>query len=603
MHATPTPPLTFEAFSPVTPAQWEEAARQSVKGPSLESLAPVSEDGLRTPLRHAPLAELPFQAEDPDFPPKAACGLRQWPWGRSATEVAAQLAWLAQRGQKELPLSLDGLSTLELDQWGQALDQRDFAGAQVLVHGREVQDLLHWLGQRSGPYRLLVDVSSPALVEGRLPHAAWAKELAEAWRHQDAGRVGWRVSGWPLHQAGATSAQELGAWLALVVAALRQLEEAGVPVEEALARAEHELSCTPSLFESMALLRAARLLAARLAEALGLPPEQRGLRLCARGSTRGHSRTEAWTNALRVSLCGFAAMAGGADSLSLPTVADDLGQPDEKLARLAFNTQEVLREEALLDRVEDPARGSGHVEALTLALAEEAWRQFQRIEEAGGIWKALGAGRVQDWIHQAAQLRQDHLQRRRKVLVGCSRFARAQEDEASWLRGAVKAEAEVALDFAPLRPHRLAEELEGLRRRGLALRVNVSLLALGTTREHGARVDFCRDLLATAGLECQVLSLPTQVEEAARLALDTNNTVFLLCGQDDAYAQVAESFTRQLRQLEKDRARPPVLLLLAGQGGPLGERLQAAGLDGFVHARARLDEMLTPILRHLEEKP
>jgi hypothetical protein len=27
------------------------------------------------------------------------------------------------------------------------------------------------------------------------------------------------------------------------------------------------------------------------------------------------------------------------------------------------------------------------------------------------------------------------------------------------------------------------------------------------------------------------------------------------------------------------------------------------GLDGFVHARARLDEMLTPILRHLEEKP
>jgi methylmalonyl-CoA mutase len=83
----------------------------------------------------------------------------------------------------------------------------------------------------------------------------------------------------------------------------------------------------------------------------------------------------------------------------------------------------VLREEAHLHRVCDPAGGSWHVEQLTEELAERAWQRCRQIELAGGMPAALGSGLVAGWLDATWRPLRDDIVRRRSSIVGVSRFA------------------------------------------------------------------------------------------------------------------------------------------------------------------------------------
>jgi hypothetical protein len=83
--------------------------------------------------------------------------------------------------------------------------------------------------------------------------------------------------------------------------------------------------------------------------------------------------------------------------------------PDESGRRLARNTQLVLRDEAHLGAVIDPAGGSWLVESLTHAVAERAWGLFQQIEGLGGMAAALASGHVQREVAAVAAERRKHL--------------------------------------------------------------------------------------------------------------------------------------------------------------------------------------------------
>ena len=78
---------------------------------------------------------------------------------------------------------------------------------------------------------------------------------------------------------------------------------------------------------------------------------------------------------------------GGCDSLYVEPFGFD--------AHLAVNVQRILQEEAHLDAVSDPAGGSYYVEALTDALAREAWKLFQQVEAEGGFAAAMASGSVE----------------------------------------------------------------------------------------------------------------------------------------------------------------------------------------------------------------
>ncbi|MFE3938132.1 methylmalonyl-CoA mutase family protein, partial [Streptomyces goshikiensis] len=209
--------------------------------------------------------------------------------------------------------------------------------------------------------------------------AALARETAAAWPHVRA----LTVDALPYHEAGGSAAEELGLSLATGVAYLRALEGGGLGVEAALGQLEFRYAATADQFLTIAKLRAARRLWARVAEACGAP-EAGAQRQHAVTSPVMMTRRDPWVNMLRTTVACMAAGVGGADSVTVLPFDNELGLPDAFARRIARNTSTILLEESHLARVIDPAGGSYYVEQLTTELAGAAWEFFQTVEKAGG---------------------------------------------------------------------------------------------------------------------------------------------------------------------------------------------------------------------------
>lgn len=187
----------------------------------------------------------------------------------------------------------------------------------------------------------------------------------------------------PYHEAGASAAQELGCSLAGGVALLRELTSAGLSVEAALGQLEFRYAATADQFLTIAKLRAARRVWARVAEASGADAAAGAQLQHAVTSPVMMSRRDPWVNMLRTTVASLAAGVGGADAVTVLPFDHALGLPDGFARRIARNTSTILMEESHVGRVIDPAGGSWYVERLTDELAQAAWTWFQEIERAG----------------------------------------------------------------------------------------------------------------------------------------------------------------------------------------------------------------------------
>jgi methylmalonyl-CoA mutase len=195
------------------------------------------------------------------------------------------------------------------------------------------------------------------------------------------------------HEAGASDSLELACVLASMAQYLRDLDGAGLPLDQAAALIGASLAADDRQFETMAKFRAMRLIWARVCEACGLD----NLKLHIHGETawRMMTRKDAYLNLLRTTSAAVAATAGGADSLCVLPFSSAYGLPDAAARRLARNIQTILAEEAYLGKVTDPAAGAGAVEHLTERLAQTAWSRFQDFEAQGGIAKTIAEGSLQ----------------------------------------------------------------------------------------------------------------------------------------------------------------------------------------------------------------
>jgi methylmalonyl-CoA mutase len=234
--------------------------------------------------------------------------------------------------------------------------------------------------------------SSPGPIAGHVRLAAeTAAKLAPA--YPEASLM--LASGQPVHEAGGDEALELGVMAASALAYARALTAAGLTVEQALGGIVLGLAVDGEVLTSIAKLRAARQIWARIAGACGASGPAR---IEARGARRMLQATDAWTNLLRLTQAGFAGAAGGADALVLPAFTDAIGSPGERARRLSRNIQLILQEESHLGRVQDPAAGAWAIEALTDRLARAGWQAMQAIEAAGGAAEALASGLVAERV-------------------------------------------------------------------------------------------------------------------------------------------------------------------------------------------------------------
>lgn len=231
------------------------------------------------------------------------------------------------------------------------------------------------------------------------------------------------ISGYHIHEAGATLDMELGFTLADGIEYVRAGKAAGLGVEEFAPRLSFFFAIGMHFFAEVAKLRAARLLWATLMKEQGaLHP--RSLALRTHCQTSGYSLTaqDPLNNVARTTLEALAAALGGTQSLHTNAFDEALALPSELSARVARNTQLILQREAHILRPVDPLGGSFLVEKLTRDLADKALEWIRKVEEMGGMTRAILAGWPQLQIQRAAAERQARLETGQDIWVGVNRF-------------------------------------------------------------------------------------------------------------------------------------------------------------------------------------
>ncbi len=178
-----------------------------------------------------------------------------------------------------------------------------------------------------------------------------------------------------------------------------------------------------NFFMEVAKLRAARLLWHKVMSGFE-PQKQQSLMLRTHCQTSGVSLTEQdpYNNVVRTAVEAMAAVLGGTQSLHTNAFDEALGLPTEMSARIARNTQLILADETGITHVVDPLGGSYYVEALTDALATEAWKLIEEVEALGGMTKAVASGMPKLRIEESAARRQARVDRSQDVVVGVNKY-------------------------------------------------------------------------------------------------------------------------------------------------------------------------------------
>lgn len=358
-----------------------------------------------------------------------------------------------------------------------------------------------------------------------------------------------------IHEQGGTAVQELGYGLAAAVDRLVQLTGEGATVDEAARSIQFVFAAGSNFFFEIAKLRAARLIWARAVAAFQPQAEFSAVaRIHVRTALSNKSLYDPYTNLLRATTEALSAVIGGCDSLEV--------QPFRFAGRLAVNLQRILKEEAHMARVADPAGGSYYVEALTDALAREAWKLFQQVEAEGGYAKAKAL--IDAAIAAARAAKEKAIASRRKVMVGVNNYPDLKEtleEPADTPKGIWRA-AEV-FEKIRMRTERHA--------RKTGKRPRILLLERGDLKMRQARSQFCQNFFGCAGFDIKV----SQELEPADLVV--------LCSSDPEYPAFAAEVCPRVKQ--------PVLV--AGNPKESIEPLQAAGVAGFVHVLSNAVETLT----------
>jgi len=231
------------------------------------------------------------------------------------------------------------------------------------------------------------------------------------------------ISGYHMHEAGATAVQELAYTLADGMEYVRCAIADGLDVDDFAPRLSFFFGIGMNLFMEVAKLRAARTLWARIMADLGAKTEKSRL-LRTHCQTSGVSLTEQdpYNNIVRTTIEALAAVLGGTQSLHTNSFDEAIALPTDFSARIARNTQLILAEESGVTAVADPLGGSYYVEALTRQLEERAWALIEEVEAHGGMTKAVAEGLPKRRIEEAAAERAAKVDTGETVIVGVNRY-------------------------------------------------------------------------------------------------------------------------------------------------------------------------------------
>jgi methylmalonyl-CoA mutase len=238
------------------------------------------------------------------------------------------------------------------------------------------------------------------------------------------------ISGYHMHEAGATAVQELAFTIADGKEYVQRAMASGLDIDAFAGRLSFFFGIGMNFFMEVSKLRAARTLWHRVMDELGAQDERsKMLRTHCQTSGVSLQEQDPYNNVIRTTIEALAATLGGTQSLHTNALDEAIALPTEFSARIARNTQIVLTEETGITKVVDPLGGSYYVEALTAELVDQAWKIIGEVDELGGMTKAVASGMPKRLIEEAAAARQARVDKGEDVIVGVNKYKLATEEQ------------------------------------------------------------------------------------------------------------------------------------------------------------------------------
>lgn len=238
------------------------------------------------------------------------------------------------------------------------------------------------------------------------------------------------VSGYHMHEAGATAELELAYTLADGLEYLKTGINAGLTIDDFAPRISFFWGIGMNHFTEIAKMRAARMLWAKIVKQFS-PNDPKSMALRTHCQTSGWSLTEQqpYNNIARTCIEAMAAALGGTQSLHTNALDEAIALPTDFSARIARNTQLFLQKQTEICRAIDPWAGSHYVENLTQKLVQNVWKLIMEVEELGGMAKAIETGIPKMKIEEAAAKRQAKIDAGKDIIVGVNRYQSNEKNE------------------------------------------------------------------------------------------------------------------------------------------------------------------------------
>ena len=231
------------------------------------------------------------------------------------------------------------------------------------------------------------------------------------------------ISGYHMHEAGASAELELAYTLADGLEYLRTGLSSGLDIDEFAPRLSFFWAIGMDFVTEVAKLRAARALWDRIVASFN-PKNPKSRVLRAHCQTSGWSLTEQqpYNNVTRTAIEAMAAALGGTQSLHTNALDEAIALPTDFSARIARETQIRIQERSGITRFVDPLGGSIAIEQRCAELMERVEELLEEVEKLGGMTKAIEAGLPKLRIEEAAAIKQARLDSVQDVLVGVNAF-------------------------------------------------------------------------------------------------------------------------------------------------------------------------------------
>ena len=244
------------------------------------------------------------------------------------------------------------------------------------------------------------------------------------------------ISGYHIREAGATAVQELAFTLADGIGYVEECIKRGMNIDDFAPRLSFFWDVHNDLFEEIAKFRAARRIWARTMRDRFGAKDPRSMQLRTHAQTAGVSLTaqQPYNNVVRTTVQALAAVLGGTQSLHTNSLDETYALPTEEAVTLALRTQQIIAYESGVDRVVDPLAGSYYVEYLTDEMERRALEYLSRIDQMGGIIRAVEQQFPQKEIGESAYRFQREVERGDRLIVGVNAFRADQEEAVNLLK-------------------------------------------------------------------------------------------------------------------------------------------------------------------------